>query len=750
MAHRALQTRHRVVALIGNPNTGKSTLFVALSGVRQHVANYPGATVEKKVGTVSLGACRWSLIDLPGTYSLAPRSLDEMVTVDVLLGHRPDVEPLDVVLCVLDASNLARNLYLLSQVLELGRPTVVALTMMDVAESRGTAIDVKALEARLGVPVVPVQANRGLGLVELRQAVEKAADLPAPVCPRIFPSVFQQQAQNLEAAFADTATAGNTSSEIPVRYLIERLILDRGGFLETTMLQKRPPRVAEALKAARESLESASCPVPAVETSARYQWAQDTLRGITTSKPTKQGSLGDKLDNVLTHPFWGMVILALILLTMFQSIFKWASVPMDWIESGVSTLGALVENAMSEGSLRSLLVEGVIGGVGSVIVFLPQIMILFFFLAVLEDCGYLARAAYLMDRTMARFGLSGKSFIPLLSSFACAIPGVMAARVIDDRRDRLVTILVAPLMSCSARLPVYALLTAAFVPNRPVLGPFLGLQGLTFFGLYALGIVTAAGAAWLMKRTLFQGGSTSFVMELPPYRRPSLKVVFNRVVERAWIFLQGAGTLILAVSILMWAALYFPRLPDSITRPIQEKKASLELQAAAAGQAGDSALAQAYQVEIEQLDASMAGEQSRRSLLGRIGRLIEPVVRPLGWDWRIGSAALASFPAREVIVASLAVIFDAGPEETDRADAGRLREALKSATWPDSGQPLFTPAVALSLMVFCALCAQCVSTLAVIRRETNSWRWPAFSFAYMTILAYLGAFLTYQIGSRIG
>ena len=592
MASRAKSTRHLTVALIGNPNTGKSTLFMALSGVRQHVANYPGATVEKKVGTMSHGDLRWSLIDLPGTYSLAPRSLDEMVTVDVLLGRRVDVEPVDVILCVLDASNLSRNLYLLSQVLELGRPTVVALTMMDVAESRGISIELPELEARLGVPVVPIQASRGLGLEELRQAVERVSDQPAPARPKVFPEIFQREVDSLESVFIGPEAVPQTpgaSAKIPDRFLIERLILDRDGFLESKLLESHSPAVAQAVRTARERLLAASCPIPAVETSARYQWAHDTLKGITRSNPKKTEGVGDRLDTVLTHPFWGMLILAIVMLVMFQSVFKWANLPMEWIETGVATLGGLVESSMPEGSLRSLIVEGIIGGVGAVVVFLPQIMILFFFLAVLEDCGYLARAAYLMDRTMVRFGLSGKSFIPLLSSFACAIPGVMAARVIDDKRDRLVTILVAPLMSCSARLPVYSLLTAAFVPNRPVLGPFLDLQGLTFFSLYALGIITAAVAAWVMKKTLFRGGSTSFVMELPPYRRPLLRVVLYRMFERAWVFLQGAGTLILAVSILMWAALYFPRLPEDVTKPIHEKQTQLEAAAETAKSQNDLA-----------------------------------------------------------------------------------------------------------------------------------------------------------------
>ena len=750
MALGATKVEHRTAALIGNPNTGKSTLFVALSGVRQHVANYPGATVEKKVGSMVYAGMRWELIDLPGTYSLAPRSPDEMVTVDVLLGRRSEVDPPDLVICVVDASNLSRNLYLLSQVLELGRPTIVALTMLDVAQDRGIEINIQALESRLGIPVLPVHARKGQGLDELCRALEVALQRPVPERPQIFPAAFQAQVASLQAVLLENnlnLSHPEISGKLPDRFLVERLLLDQGSFLESKLLADQPQGLKERLRAARLHLEKLSCPIPAVETTSRYQWVNHILEGIVTKKPQKRKEITDRLDLVLTHPFWGLIILAFVLLLMFQAVFRWATWPMDQIESLVAAGGDWVKTLIPEGALQSLLVEGIIGGVGAVLVFLPQIVILFLFLAILEDCGYLARAAYLMDRSMVRFGLSGKSFIPLLSSFACAIPGVMAARVIDDRRDRLVTILVAPLMSCSARLPVYALLIAAFIPNKPILGSWIDLQAVTFLFLYAIGIVTAAIAAWLMKKTILQGGSNSFVMELPPYRRPSFRVVLSRMFERAWGFIEGAGTMILAVSIVMWAALYYPRLPTEILKPIRDQEQLLIDRVAQAELTGQDEAKARYENEISVLQRHLAGQQSRNSLLGRFGRLIEPLVRPLGWDWRIGSAAIASFPAREVVVASLGVIFDVGEVSDEAVEKGRLRQALKLATWPDTGKPLFTAPVALSVMVFFALCAQCVSTLAVIRRETNSWRWPLFSFVYMTALAYLGAFLTYQIGS---
>ncbi len=395
--------------------------------------------------------------------------------------------------------------------------------------------------------------------------------------------------------------------------------------------------------------------------------------------------------------------------------------------------------------MRSLLVEGVIGGIGAVVIFLPQILILFFFLGILEDCGYLARAAYLMDRLMVRVGLSGKSCIPLLSSFACAIPGVMATRVIEDRRDRLVTILVAPLMSCSARLPVYTLMIAAFIPSQAYLGGLIGLQGLTLFAMYILGIIVAALAALVMRKTILRGPTPPFVMELPAYRWPSPRVVLYRMTERGGEFLKRAGTVIFAVSVVMWGALHYPKLPEPERAPLLAERARIE----AALEKAPAKEAEALRDEVAGVEDRIEAEQKRQSFLGRAGHWIEPVVEPLGWDWRIGSAAIASFPAREVVVAALGVIFGVGEDVAEGEGQARLRDALRSATHARTDRKLFTVPVALSIMVFFALCAQCVSTLAVIRRETNSWAWPAFSFTYMTILAYLGALLTYQVGTWI-
>ncbi|MGC8640575.1 MAG: ferrous iron transport protein B [Isosphaeraceae bacterium] len=741
--------RPLTVALIGNPNTGKSTLFGALSGIRQRVGNYPGVTVEKSLGEMEHAGRRWILVDLPGTYSLAPRSLDEMVAVDVLLGRLDDLPPPDVVLCVVAAINLERNLYLISQALEVGRPLVIALSMVDMAEAHGLRIDPDRLSRQLGVPVIPVQGHRGIGIEALKDALHAAADLPGPTPESPFPEAFRNEVDRLGAYL--TAVAPGMGNDGWPRYLVERLLLDTSGYLETRIPANGAlPGLRDELLAARERLAQEGCPVPSVETMARYRWVAQAVSGVVEQPAEPRATLSDRLDAVLTHRVWGYLILAFVMLLMFSAVFNWAKVPMEGIESGLSWLSGKVETLLPEGALRSLLADGILGGIGAVVVFLPQIFILFVLLTSLEECGYLARAAYLMDRFMVRLGLSGKSFIPLLSSFACAIPGVMATRVIENRRDRLTTILIAPLMSCSARLPVYTLMIAAFIPDRRFLGGLLGLQGLLLFSMYLLGILVAAVVASILKRTLLKGSAPPFLMELPVYKWPSPGVVLHRMFGRGWDFIRNAGTIIFAVSIVMWGALYYPRVSPTVIAPLLAERDRLERELDAASAAGDATRIYDATSGLDRVTARLAGAQERHSLLGRVGRLIEPAVRPLGWDWRIGSSVIASFPAREVVVATLGVIFDVGKDVEEQGGSRKLGDALHSATWPDTDRPLFTIPVALSIMVFFALCAQCVSTLAVIGRETGSWTWPAFTFVYMTTLAYLGALVTYQAGTWLG
>ncbi|NQT16722.1 MAG: ferrous iron transport protein B, partial [Planctomycetes bacterium] len=482
-------------------------------------------------------------------------------------------------------------------------------------------------------------------------------------------------------------------------------------------------------------------------------WIGRVLDGVVTRSGESKVSRTDRIDRLLTHPVWGMIIFAVVMVVVFQSVFMGAGPFMAAIDHLFDAIGGWVESVMAEGALRSLLVTGVIGGVGGVVAFLPQILILFLFIAVLEDCGYMARAAYLMDKMMVRVGLNGKSFIPMLASFACAVPGIMAARVIENERDRLTTILVAPLMTCSARLPVFAVLIGAFIPRQAYFG-VLSLQGLTLGGLYALGILSAVVVALLLKRTILRGQTPSFVMELPSYKRPSTRTILARVAERGWVFLNTAGTIILAVSILVWAALYFPHNADVVEAPFRAEQERLT---AELGQLDDDAPGrEALAEQLAQVDRDVAGAYQRQSLLGRAGRLVEPVFRPLGWDWRISCAVIASFPAREVVVATLSVTYNLGeevdsePEDGSDGSLTKLEKALRSATLDGSDQKVFNIPVALSIMVFFTLCAQCAATLAVIRRETNSWRWPLFTFGYMTTLAYLGALVTYQVGMWIG
>ncbi len=770
MTTAAIPTKTSTVALIGNPNTGKSTLFNALAGTRQRTGNYPGVTVEKKVANITVEGAKLQLVDLPGTYSLAPRSLDEMVAVDVLLGRRSDVPPPDAVVCIVDASNLERNLYLVSQVLELGRPVVLALNMVDVARERGIVIDTATLASRLNVSLVEVQGNRRIGLEALKKAIVMAVASEPP--PRLSPfsQPFQDEVAKLGEAFRNASPG-----KVPPRYLVERLLLDTSGYLQDELVPhgSAAAPIAEQLQAARGRLAEIGQNVPAVEAIARYGWVAETLSGLVERPSERRVTTSDRIDAVLTNRLSGTVIFALLMVVVFQAVFSWAVPLMDLIDGSLGALGEWIGGQMTAGPLQSLVVDGVIAGVGGVLVFLPQIFILFFFIALLEDCGYMARAAFLMDRLMSWVGLSGKSFIPLLSSFACAIPGVMAARVIENRRDRLTTILVAPLMSCSARLPVYALLIAAFVPTTRYLQGLIGLQGLVMFSMYMIGIITAVLVALVLKKTLLKGQTPPFVMELPSYKLPSLSLwpfnylvywaqtsrgtagaslapslglVWHRMFDRGWAFIYRAGTLIFAVSVVVWAALYYPRNADvSHWEDQQAALAELEPSEALLG----LTLMTGQQAAVGDLDNRIAGEYQRHSYLGTAGRAIEPVVRPLGWDWRIGSAAVASFPAREVVVATLSVIFNEGSDidVEDDEQRGRLTTAIEQATWEGTDRPLFTLPVALSIMVFFALCAQCAATLAVIKRETNSWRWPIFTFAYMTGLAYVAAFATYQIGA---
>jgi len=646
------------VALLGNPNTGKSTLFSAIAGIPTRIGNYPGVTVEEKVGTFLHRGHTIELIDLPGAYSLNPKSPDEQVAVDVLCGNINSVAQPDCIVVVVDATNLSRNLYLVSQALAVGRPVLVALTLCDVAESKGIHIDRKKLSEFLGCPVLRLVAPRRDGVDQLADALIESRDWSGQVVPKALNAYLSKGAES-----------------------------DR--------------------------------PVAAADAIARYSWIDDITKDVLSFSTKHSRSLGERIDAVLTHRILGTVVFGMTMLSIFSSIFWLATPLMDLVSGGVELLAGWAELVMPDGILQSLVVNGIIAGVGGVVIFLPQIAILFLFVAVLEGCGYLARAAFLMDRLLVGVGLSGKSFIPLLSSFACAIPGIMAARTIENKRDRLLTILVAPLMSCSARLPVYLLLCSAFVPNVAVGNTWFRLPAVVLASMYLIGIFVAAIVAFVLSRTIFRGPPQPFVLELPSWRWPQPAVVGERVREAAVSFLKNAGTLILAVSIVVWALGSFPK-------PV-------------------------IQAGVNPVSAEQQGEALRQSFLGQAGRFIEPVVKPLGWDWRIGCAAVASFPAREVVLGVLGVIYNLGDVDPGEEEgAGMLIRQLRSATWDGTDRKVFTLPVALSIMVFFALCAQCASTLVIIGKETASWVWPLVSFTYMTALAWIGAFCVFQLGTTLG
>ncbi len=720
------------VALVGNPNTGKSTLFSALCGVPTRVGNYPGVTVEKKLGRYRDDGGEVLIVDLPGTYSLSARTMDEMVSVDVLLGRQPDVPKLDVIVAIVDATNLERNLYLFTQLRQLNIPLVLVLNMWDRVLASDIQVDLAKLSERLGVKVICATASRSSGIQDIKAAIREAASDRDVAAASVFPREFQRESAELR----DWLLArGQPAMQ---EFLVERLLLDIDGvhaqkLSKQSALQELPERIG----AARDRLASAGQRVPAVETRCRYNWIRSQLAGIVDQPDEEVQTFSDRIDHVLTHRVWGLVIFAAIMFAIFQCISTGASGMMGGIETLQSWLVGWVQHWLLPGTLRSLIDDGIIAGVGSVLIFLPQILILFFFIGVLEDCGYMARAAFVMDKLMCKLGLSGKSFLPLMSSFACAVPGIMATRVIENTRDRMITILVAPLMSCSARLPVYILLIYTFVPETTWLGGWIGLQGLVLFAMHVLGMAVAVPVAWLLKRFFFPGGTSAFVMELPSYKLPSPKVVFYRVWERGQAFLGRAGSLIFCTAVLVWAAGYFP----GDHTEVHQLARSIELRESQVSNETDSELA-----TLRAEERRSNGLLIKGSFLGQAGQAIEPAVKPLGWDWRIGVGVIASFPAREVIIATLGTIYSLGGD-VDEQD-GSLKEALASSRWED-GRPVYTLPVALSIMVFFALCAQCAATLMVIRRETNSWRWPIFTFVYMTTLAYVGSFITYNVATWV-
>lgn len=736
-------SRPLVIALAGNPNSGKTTLFNALTGLRQRVANYPGITVEKKTGRCRLPNDQWvDVVDLPGTYSLISRSPDEQVAMEVLRGLRRDTPAPDVVIVVVDASNLQRNLYLVSQLIELGRPMVVALNMMDVAERRGLKVSPEALERELGVPVVPVVGLKRRGINELKDAIARAAKPPLPAWA--LPWAMQEEVALVGGALAilDDEPAAGENALPRCQVLAERLLIgDRAA--DIAPIADRTP-IASLLHSSTNRLAALGIDPMQADIEAHYRWIDDVAHRTVThadgfepsNRPLpllgqspavvepRDRTLTQKVDAILVHRVWGLLIFALVMTALFVTIFWVADPVMGGLEKAVGWVGDVATARLPEGPLKSLLVDGIFKGVSAVVVFLPQIAFLFFFLAVLEDSGYLARAAFLMDKLLAKVGLHGKSFIPLLSSFACAIPGIMATRTIESRKDRLATIFVAPFMSCSARLPVYLLLIPTFFGQYNAL-----TRGGIMAALYLLGIVAAAGTAWVFKRTFLRGPAAAFILEMPTYKLPQLSQVARQVWTNAGKFLSKAGTIIFCLSVVLWATMYYgPGDVKSLFGGGPPRAAQVK------ADGGDE-----NAVKAARLDDSFAGH---------FGQAMEPAIRPLGYDWKMGVGLVSAFAAREVFVSTLGIVYSVGEVEDDTAGLKEAMQADRYTSGPHAGQPVWTPLVAVSLLVWFVLAMQCMSTLAVVRRETGGWRWPIFMLVYMNAVAYVVAFAVYQ-GGRI-
>jgi ferrous iron transport protein B len=724
--------RQALVLVAGNPNSGKSTVFNALSGARARVANYPGVTIDRRSATVALsGDTSIELTDLPGTYSLAARSREEQIAVESLLGHGPR-RP-DAILIVADATALARALYLTIEILEIGRPVVIALNMTDEARSAGIEIDVARLEALTGARVVPTVANKGVGTDALRAAIGEA--IARPVAPRA-PEVVHPASLVTDIAELEAVILSERAMERPqdARVWAQWLLLSLEHEVDDE-LQNIPTAIRAAVHRIAERAASAGRNLDLEIIGGRYRLVDQLMSEVCRVPAAPRRSWTDRVDAVLTHRIGGALAFALVMMVVFQALFSWSEPAIALIEDSVAAVQSWVTATMPAGPLTSLIVDGVIAGVGNVVVFVPQIALLFLFIGLLEDLGYLARAAFVIDRVMRAVGLHGRAFVPMLSGFSCAVPAVMATRTLESRTDRLLTMLVLPLTSCSARLPVYVLVTATVFAPGSTIG-FLSSGAVALFAMYALSVVAALTAAAVLRRTVLKGPAPTLVLELPPYRLPVFTVLLRGVWQRVRTFLVDAGTVILALTIVMWVLLSYPKSPA----------VTAEAEAARAVVATSGLPAEEQAARLSVIGNHESGAQLRNSVAGRIGRLLEPAIAPLGFDWRIGVGILGAFAAREVFVGTLGVVFDiSGADETNEP----LREVLRGATWPD-GAPLMTPLAGISLMVFFVLACQCMSTVAIVKRESGGWRWPLFMIAYMTALAYTASLLVYQVGSRLG
>ena len=718
-----------VILVAGNPNSGKSTLFNALTGASAKVSNYPGVTVTRtsaRTALPDLGDVE--LVDLPGTYSLSARSRDEQVAVDAVLGRGG--APPDLILIVADATALSRNLYLINEIVETGTPVVVALNMIDEAEGQGLEIDAAQLSAEVGAHVVPVVARHRQGLDALKRAMADALQAPVSPLPASLDSPAGADIDALAAVVAREWPAERRAARAWAVWLL--LSIDETARDELVGIPA-PVREAAAARRANAAGEGRNLDLEVI--GARYRRVDAIVETVARQRPSSGPSWTERVDAVLTHRLWGFLTFVVVMLALFQALFSWSEPAIGLIEDQVARVQLTAGTAMPPGPLRDLLVNGVVAGVGNVLVFVPQIALLFLFIGVMEDVGYLARVAFVIDRLMGRIGLHGKSFVPMLSGFSCAVPAVMATRTLEHRTDRMLTMMVLPLMSCSARLPIYVLIIATvFNPQARVLG-VASTAAVTLFSMYFLSVAAALGAAAVLRRTVLRGPRPTLMLELPPYRLPQLRVLFRSTWRQVRSFLVDAGTIILALTIVVWAVLSYPKNPQALAALEQERTA-------VEGMVDEEARAG----RLAAIESRARGVELRSSLGGRLGHAIEPLIEPLGFDWRIGVGILGAFTAREVFVSTMGIVFDVGEaDETSQS----LREELRSARRAD-GSRLMTPLTGVSLMVFFVLACQCMSTLAVVRRESGSWRWPAFMFAYQTAMAYVAALIVYQVGSLFG
>src|SRR3989338_7204452 len=739
MMNKQPKIKRKEIALVGNPNSGKTTIFNALTGLRHKTANYPGVTVEKKEGILALPLSREqvTVIDLPGAYSLTPTSTDEEIVHEVLLGRVVGTPPPDLVVIIVDASNLERNLFFAGQVIETSTRAIMVLNMWDLALKNGLDIDLQQLSRRYGIPVVPAIGGQKGGMERLKVAIEKQLSLEpakAKVSPENCHLPLPLEVKDMRGRIERFIKFMFKHNPHAAQGEALRLIGD--SYFRSPLFREMGEQLKQVVIAVRKRLEHVRIDWSSVEAENRYEFIKAIYDQAVPTSEVKRVKTSDRIDRILTHPFWGLIFFGLMMAAIFQAIFSWANYPMEMISTCITKMSEWFGQILPDGQLKSLAIDGIMAGVGGIVIFLPQILFLFFFIALFEDSGYMARAAFLLDRIMRSVGLSGKSFIPLLSSFACAVPGIMATRTVEDKNDRLATILVVPLMSCSARLPVYTLMIAAFIPPAKILGIF-DLKGVTLFSLYVLSVVAGLIAAWIFRKTILRKSLTPFILELPPYRIPQWRTVLHLMWDRAKVFLSRAGTIIFAFSIILWFLISYPRNPA-----VEQRFDSARVAASQTLQGDELAHRLSY------IDAEQKGEEIRISFAGWIGRSIEPVIKPLGFTWEIGIGLVASFVARELMVSTLAILNHV--EDKSGGESRELVQALQEQVSISSGKRVYTPLVAVSLMVFFLFACQCISTLAIVKRETNGWRSPLFMVAYMTTLAWVASFLVYQGGKILG